>query len=121
MDEHYKPFHREAEALQNSFHARLSDPFNPMAMIMKGEADQLVEDIAANRHPQDIEQRISSIQSHLRRSTDTVSGDGLFNRENSQYLHSRYGRMRYDLQQLQQKPYYDRPHTQQPRTPGDIL
>jgi len=99
MHPSYEPFHKQAMDLQYKFHDMIDNPYNPTAMVLQREVHNLTQDIAAQKHPRDIENRIRVIQQQLIEAK-TQSGAQALSYQDNDYLHHNYEQMRVDVRRL---------------------
>lgn len=99
MHPSYEPFHKQAVDLQYKFHDMLDDRLNPTAQILQKEVHSLAEDIQAEKHPRDIENRIKIMQQQLIQAKAQAGTQPLSYQDND-YLHHNYEQMRVNLQHL---------------------
>ena len=95
----YEPFHKRAVDLQYKFHDLVDNPFDPTAQVLQHEVHALTEDIAAQKHPRDIEHRIQTIQRQLIEAKALNQSPPLSYQDN-EYLHHNYEQMRVDVRRL---------------------
>jgi hypothetical protein len=99
VDPKYHDFYHKAQQLQDGFHSRLEDPFNPAAMSLKRKAEELVSDIGSGRSPTEIEERIKAIQGDLYHTRD-FGQNRLMSNTNHEFFNNSYARMRTDIRRL---------------------
>ncbi len=99
MNPSYQPFHKQAVDLQYKFHDMVDDPYNPTAMVLQHEVHNLTQDIEAQKHPRDIENRIKVIQQQLIQAK-AQSGQQALSYQDNDYLHHNYEQMRTNVRNL---------------------
>lgn len=69
MDTHYQPIYKQAAATQYKFHDYThATAYDPAAKVLRNQMHSLTNDLAANKDPRQIEKRVRTIQTQLRRN-----------------------------------------------------
>ena len=94
IDPSYKIMYNQARNLQYKFQDMLGTS-NPTASILHREAKDLVDDISMNKNPRDLENRIKTIQNHMKQVEH--QGDHLMSYEHANGIHHEYEQMRQEV------------------------
>jgi hypothetical protein len=105
MDTHYQPIYRQAAAMQHQFHDythAAGTAVDPNAAVLRNQIHFLTNDLAANKNPKMIEQRLYKIQTQLRRqqsyAANPMTGQNpLMSQTQTKYLHNNFTTMRNNI------------------------
>jgi|GEM_PF-2190462 len=106
LDQHYQTMYKQAASLQHQFHD-YSHPMahDPMAHVLRQEIHNLTNDIATNKNPRTIEERLRTIQTQIRNTqavhptTPGSYANPLLNHNQSNLLHTNFEQMRQGFRQ----------------------
>ena len=105
MDTHYQTMYKQAASLQHNFHDYTHPVANdPMANVLRREIHGLTNDLAANKNPRTIENRLRTIETHIRNTQmmqPTTGGysNPVLNHNQSNFLHTNFAQMRQGIRQ----------------------
>ena len=106
MDSHYQQVYRQAAALQHNFHDYTHTmSHDPTTKVLQQQIHGLTHDLATNRRPQDIANRLSMIKTQLGRAQMSSPLGGahnqgaILNNTQKNFLHSNFERMRQNISQ----------------------
>jgi len=99
MNASYQPFHKQAMDLKYKFQDMVDDPYDPTAKVLQREVHSLTQDIEAQKHPRDIENRIKVIQQQLQQAK-AQSGQQALSYQDNDYLHHNFEQLRTDIRRL---------------------
>ena|SRR5258708_38416596 len=94
----YQAFHQQAQNLQYKFQDMLGSSNDPVAHELRSEIHHLVDDIALNKDPRDIEHRVLFIKNqieHVQRS-----GSNLMSYEHTDAVNHQMEQMRQQIRGL---------------------
>jgi hypothetical protein len=107
MDDYYKPLYKQAAAMQHKFHDyTYHNAADPTSMVLRQQIHNLTTDLATNKNPRTIENRLRTIQTQLRQAQrqgtqmGSITGQpqALNYRQNS-FLKNNFEHMRTDVRQ----------------------
>ncbi len=91
-DSHYQPIYDKAMDLQYKFHDFTAGVNHPESHLLGNEIRQLTEDIAVQRNPRSIEDRIKAIQLRLDQTQHTNAP--IMHEDHHRELHTGYEQMK---------------------------
>ncbi len=98
-DPMYQPLYDHAMDLQYKFHDFSGGNENhPQSQVLQHEIHQLVQDIAVQRNPHTIEDRIKTIQRQLSEQRHTA--DPVMHYDHADYMHKSYEQMRQGMRKF---------------------
>lgn len=97
IDPSYQHVYNKAQQLQNNIHDMLGTT-DPKANVLRHEARELVNDLANNKDPQHIENRIKVIQNQMYQIEH--QGANYMTYEHAHVIHNNYNQMRQDIHRI---------------------